>query len=224
MSREEVARDIAIALRHRTVYSGRGADAGCLKADDRQFPKAYWKFLAVIALFGVGNSSTSFLILRTRDAGVSLEATILIYAAFNLMAALISFPAGSLSDKVGRRNVLLASFIISLVAYAGFAVALNVVLIAVMFVFCGFYQRIFRAVGKAFASDLVPEHLRASGVGWYSAVVGLLQLLTNVVAGLLWDRVSHASVFIYGAASGVVGILALVLLIPPTSAGMTERR
>jgi MFS family permease len=69
------------------------------------------------ALFGLGNSTNSFLILRTQDIGASLEMTILIYAAFNLVAALISYPAGSLSDKWGRRNILLASFIIFLIAY-----------------------------------------------------------------------------------------------------------
>ncbi|MBV8350945.1 MAG: MFS transporter, partial [Verrucomicrobia bacterium] len=74
----------------------------------RQFPKEYWKYLLVTALFGLGNTSNSFLILRTRDMGSSLETTILIYAMFNLVAALISYPAGSLSDKWGRKNVLLA--------------------------------------------------------------------------------------------------------------------
>jgi hypothetical protein len=64
----------------------------------RQFPEGYWKYLLVTALFGLGNSSNAFLILRTQDIGASLETTILIYAAFNLVAALISYPAGSLSD------------------------------------------------------------------------------------------------------------------------------
>jgi MFS family permease len=76
------------------------------------------------------------------------------------------------------------------------------------------YQGIFRAVGKAFASDFVPEHLRASGVGWYSTTVGLLQLVASIVAGLLWDRIGHAAVFYYGAAFAVVGSIGLLLLIP----------
>jgi MFS family permease len=180
----------------------------------RQFPKAYWKYLLVTALFGLGNSSNAFLILRTQEIGVSLETTILIYAAFNLVAALISYPAGSLSDKWGRKNILLASFVIFLIAYLGFALTQNIFLIAALFVFYGLYQGIFRAVGKAFASDFVPEHLRASGVGWYSTTVGLLQLVASVVAGLLWDRIGHAAVFYYGAAFAVVGSMGLLVLIP----------
>jgi MFS family permease len=162
----------------------------------RQFPKSYWKYLLVTALFGIGNSSNAFLILRTQEIGASLETTILIYAAFNLVAALISYPAGSLSDKWGRKNILLASFVIFLIAYLGFALTQNILLVAALFVFYGLYQGIFRAVGKAFASDFVPERLRASGVGWYSTTVGLLQLVASVVAGLLWDRIGHAAVFL----------------------------
>ena len=130
------------------------------------------------------------------------------------MAALISYPAGSLSDRWGRKNILLASFVIFLIAYLGFALTQNILLIAVLFAFYGLYQGIFRAVGKAFAADFVPEHLRASGIGWYSTTVGLLQLVASIVAGLLWDQIGHAAVFYYGAAFAVVGSIALLLLIP----------
>jgi MFS family permease len=180
----------------------------------RRFPSGYWKYLLVTALFGLGNSSNAFLILRTQEVGASLERTILIYAGFNLVAALISYPAGSLSDQWGRRNVLLVSFGIFLVGYLGFAVTQNVVLIAGLFAFYGLFQGIFRAVGKAFAADFVPEHLRASGVGWYSTTVGVLQLVSSLVAGMLWDRVSHVAVFYYGAAFALMGIIGLLSVIP----------
>jgi MFS family permease len=180
----------------------------------RQFPRGYWKYLSVIALFGLGNSSNSFLILRTQDIGARLETTILMYALFNLAAALISYPAGSFSDKLGRKNVLLTSFVIFALTYIGFARAQNVLIFAALFIFYGLYQGIFRAVGKAFASDFVPENLRASGVGWYSSTVGLLGLVASVVAGLLWDRVGHAAVFYYGAAFAFAGSVALLVAIP----------
>ena len=90
-------------------------------------------------------------------------------------------------------------------------------LIAVMFAVYGVFQGIFRAVGKAFAADFVPEPLRASGVGWYSTTVGLLQLIASLIAGVLWDRVSHAAVFYYGAALALVGCVALVATVPTTS-------
>ena len=179
----------------------------------RQFPTAYWKYLFATALFGFGNSSNAFLILRTKDIGASLETTILIYAAFNLVAALISYPAGSFSDSWGAKNVLLVSFIIFLISYLGFALTQNVVLIAGFFVFYGLFQGIFRTAGKAMASGFVPDRLRASGIGWYNTTVGVLQLIASLVAGQLWDRIGHVTVFYYGATFAVVGAFALWLLI-----------
>jgi len=180
----------------------------------RQFQRDYWKYLLVTALFGIGNSSNAFLILRTKDIGASLEATILIYAGFNLVAAGISYPAGFLSDQWGRRNVLLLSFLIFLATYLGFASTQNVVVIAVLFVSYGLYQGIFRAVGKALASDFVPEHLQASGIGWYNTAVGLAGLVASIVAGLLWDHIGHSAVFLYGAAFAAVGCIALPVFVP----------
>ncbi|MGZ3341034.1 MAG: MFS transporter [Reyranella sp.] len=179
-----------------------------------QFPRAYWKYLLATALFGLGNSSNAFLILQTQDIGASLTATILIYAGFNLVAALISYPAGFLSDRVGRRNILVLALLIFLIAYAGFALSRSIALIAVLFVFYGLYQGIFRSVGKALASDYVPEPLRASGIGWYNMTVGLCGLVASLAAGWLWDHVGHGAVFLFGAGFAVVGGVALLTLVP----------
>jgi len=189
-----------------------------------QFPKAYWTYLLVTALFGIGNSSNSFLILQTNDMGASLTATILIYAAFNLVAALVSYPAGFLSDRWGRRNILLASFLIFLAVYLGFALTQSIVVIAILFVLYGAYQGIFRSVGKALATDFVPAHLRASGIGWYSTTIGLLGLVASIVAGQLWDHVGHAAVFAYGAVFAAVGSLALIMLVPAAPGAATRRK
>ena len=182
----------------------------------RQFPKAYWKYLVATASFGIGNSSNAFLILEVREKGLSLLHTVLVYSFYNLVAALISYPAGSLSDKIGRKPVLLISFIIFFISYAGFAFSDNIFLIGSLFISYGLFQGIFRATGKSYASDFVPRHLRASGIGWYSTVVGLSGLLASVVAGQLWDKVSHTSVFVYGASLSLLGIIFLILLVPNT--------
>ena len=179
-----------------------------------RFPKAYWKYMLATALFGVGNSSNAFLILQTKDIGASLTTTILIYAAFNLVAALISYPAGFLSDRLGRRNILVLAFAIFLITYLGFALTRNVALIGLLFVLYGLYQGIFRSVGKALASDYVPKQLRASGVGWYNTIVGVSGLAASLIAGWLWDQAGHTTVFFFGAAFAVVGGIALLMLVP----------
>ena len=180
----------------------------------RNFPKAYWKYLIVTALFGIGNSSNSFLILQIKNEGFSLLNTVLVYAFFNLAAALISYPAGSLSDRFGRKPILFISFLIFMISYIGFAFVKNLPVMGFLFVFYGLFQGIFRAVGKTFAADFVSQNLRASSIGWYSTVVGLSGLFASIVAGLLWDHISHASVFIYGAGFAFIGAVSLLILIP----------
>lgn len=186
-----------------------------LDANLAKFPPSYWKYIWVTALFGIGNSSNTFLILQTKQIGVPLLMTILIYAGFNLVAALISYPSGALSDRFGRKNILLASFVIFLITYTGFAVTHNVFTIGILFIIYGLYQGIFRSVGKALATDFVPQQLRASGIGWYNTTIGLTGLFASVIAGQLWDKIGHASVFIFGAVFAVAGIIALLVLIAP---------
>jgi MFS family permease len=177
------------------------------------FPRTYRAYLAATAIFGLGNSSNAFLILETRALGASLTLTLLIYAAFNLVAALVSYPAGALSDRFGRRNLLVLALAIFCVSYLGFALTQKILLLGLFFVLYGVYQGVFRAVGKALAADLSPNALRASGVGWYGATVGLTGLFASTVAGQFWDRFGHAAVFAYGAAAAAAGAIALLLLV-----------
>ncbi len=179
-----------------------------------QFPKKYWRYLFATCLFGIGNSSNAFLILEIREKGLSLLNTIFVYAFYNLVAALVSYPAGSLSDKFGRKPLLLVSFIVFLVTYLGFAFSSNIFFTGFLFIFYGLFQGIFRASGKSYAADFVPGQLRASGIGWYSTVVGLSGLVASIIAGRLWDKVSHTSVFVYGSVVSFIGIMFLIILVP----------
>lgn len=188
----------------------------------RNFPADYWKYLGITALFGIGNSANSFLILQTQAVGASLQLTILIYAFFNLVAALISYPSGSLSDRLGRKNILLIAFGIFLLTYVGFAFSRNLLMIGLLFVFYGLFQGIYRSVGKAFASDFFPAQLRASGLGWYSATVGLSGLVASLVAGQLWDLVNHEAVFVYGALFAALGGITLLFFNPMGKAKKRE--
>jgi MFS family permease len=209
---------LVLFAREQTPAAARAASADGF----RSLQAPYWRYLLAIAIFCLGNSTNAFLILRTQDAGASLALTTLIYAGFNLLAALVAYPLGSLADRVGAKYLLLGAFVAFLITYLGLFFVQDLTAIAILFVFCGLYQGVFRPVGRALASDLVPEHLRATGIGWYSATVGLSQLVASIVAGLLWDRVGHASVFLYGAAFSVAGIAALMLLVSNKPAQQTQ--
>jgi MFS family permease len=177
-----------------------------------RFPKSYWKYIGVTALFGIGNISSSFMILQTRNVGVSLIGTILIYAVFNFIAAAVSFPSGTLSDRFGRKNVLLSSFLAFLVALIGFAFTRSFFVIAVLFALYGVYSGIFRAVGKAFAADFVPQELRASSIGLFNATVGISGLIASITAGLLYDKIGHPAVFLTAAVFVAAGSILLMVL------------
>jgi len=184
------------------------------------FPTSYWKYILVTALFGIGNSSNAFLILRTKQIGIPLFVTFIIYAFFNLVAALSSYPAGHLSDKLGRKVVLLFSFGIFILTYIGFAVTKNFFTIGFLFILYGIYSGVFRAVGKALASDFVPQNLRASAIGWYSTTIGLTGFVASTVAGFLWTNVNPQAAFLYGVVFSAIGAVALLFLIPN---GMEKR-
>lgn len=191
---------------------------GKLDLSLRRFPRSYWRYVAATGLFGLGNSSNSFLILRTKDLGASLTMTIFIYALFNLVAALASFPAGYLSDKLGRKGVLLLAILVFFVVYAGFGVTKNAVGIGSLFVLYGVHQGAFRSVGKALAADLVPSELRASAVGWYAATIGVTGLVASVVGGAMWTYLGPAATFLFGAGAALIGGLALAAFVAPKAA------
>jgi MFS family permease len=176
--------------------------------------KSYWNVLVVTAIFSVGNSSNSFLILRTQEMGTSTVFITVVYALFNLIAALVSYPAGLLADKFGRKVALLSSCVVFLIVYMGFFASQSIHVLVFMFLLYGLYQGTFRSVGKALACDYTPDRLRASAIGWFSTTVGLMQLVASLVAGLLWDKISHESVFLFGCASSFIGIMALMALVP----------
>ncbi|MBS1522170.1 MAG: MFS transporter [Bacteroidetes bacterium] len=175
------------------------------------FPKAYTRYLWLAALFSIGNSSNSFLILQLKSTGVSLPLTIIIYAFYNFVAAIVSYPAGSLSDRVSRKSLLIGALTIFAVTYAGFASVKNTVLMGGLFILYGLFQGTFRAVGKACAVDFVEPELRASAIGWYGTAIGLSNLIASIIAGVLWDKVGHSAVFIYGASFACLSIIGFLL-------------
>ena len=173
------------------------------------FDRKFKLFLLVVTLFSIGNSSDVFLILRARNLGVAAENVLLIYVAFNIVQAILAVPIGSLSDRIGRRPVIVMGYLIFAAVYVGFALAKGAMTAWVLFLVYGVYYACTESVQRAYAADLSPVELRGTAIGAYHTFVGLALLPASMVAGVLWDKVNPAAPFIYGASTA---LLAAVLL------------
>lgn len=173
-------------------------------------PRSFYLFIAINLLFGLGNSSTAFLILRAQNVGVVLLAIPLVYALFNFVYASASVPFGSLSDRIGREKVIILGWFAYAVVYLGFAVANAQYQIWFLFAFYGLYFATTEGVAKAFVADMVSPDHRGRAYGIYNTAIGLVALPASFIAGFLWDKVSPAAPFFFGSA---MAFLALTLFI-----------
>ena len=170
-------------------------------------------FLAIMAVFTLGNSSDFFVILRAQNLEAPLIQVILMLVLFNATYAAISLPAGMLSDRLGRKRVITLGWFIYALVYLGFAVASSIWQIWLLFACYGIYYGIVEGVARAFVADLVPEQKRGTAYGLYHGVVGLTLLPASLIAGWLWDAVSPATPFFFGAALAFLAMLGMMALV-----------
>jgi MFS family permease len=167
-------------------------------------------FLLIVALFTLGNSSDAFLILRAEERGLSVVAILAMVATFNGVYALVSGPAGALSDRIGRRRLIVGGWLTYGLIYLGFALVGTGWQVWVLYAIYGVYYGMAEGTARALVADLVaPEH-RGTGYGAYNTVVGVTALPASLIAGLLWqgvggwDGFGPRAPFLFGAALALV--------------------
>lgn len=185
----------------------------------RGFDWQFRIFLLIIVAFTLGNSSDAFLILRAQQLGLNLVQILLMLAMFNLVASLASYPAGALSDRIGRHKVIIAGWLVYGLIYLGFAFANANWQVWVLYTLYGLYYGLTEGVGKALVADLVPAEKRGTAYGLYNAAVGVAALPASFIAGLLWQKVSPAAPFLFGAALSLGAMLAMATLMRPKRSG-----
>jgi MFS family permease len=182
--------------------------------------KPYVTFLFINGLFALGNSSDAFLVLRAQDRGLSVTAILAMLLTFNLVYTFITTPAGRLSDRVGRRRLIVAGWLIYAAIYLGFALAQAGWQVWGLYVVYGLYYGLAYGTSKALIADLVPKGLRATAFGTHEAMQGLMLLPASVIAGVLWEGVgSWAGLgpwapFAFGATIALAAALWLALWKP----------
>ena len=168
-------------------------------------------YLFVAFLFTLGNSSNAFLLLRAKSVGFDDNNVILLYLIFNLTASILSIPLGRLSDRVGRKKLLVAGYIVFSAVYLGFAFASSQVTIIIAFVLYGFYSAMITGVERAFIAEISPVDLKGSMLGLHSTIVGIALLPSSVIAGLLWVRFGASSPFLFGSVMSLLAAFILLL-------------
>ena len=169
--------------------------------------------MIIVGLFDLGNSSDAFLVLRAQERGMSVIGILLMLATFNLVYTLVSTPAGSLSDRIGRRKVILGGWLVYALIYLGFAFAQKPWHVWVLYMSYGLYYGLAYGTAKAMVADLVPSELRGTAYGTYNAVLGIIDFPASLIAGLLWQGVGGWDGFGPGAPFLFGGILAFLAAI-----------
>ena len=183
------------------------------KISFRSFDANFRIFLVGLGLFFVGNSSDAFLFLRAQNLGIPTLLIPVLYLTMNVIYAVSSFPFGIISDRIGRKAVLIAGFGIFFIVYLGFAFAPSALVIWILFPVYGLYYGLTDGVSKALVSDLAPPHLKATAFGTYYFVIGVVALPASLIAGTLWQTVGPTFAFLYGAVMAVIAVLIIGLFV-----------
>ncbi len=194
-----LVREPATPVVHRSALQLRGP-----------LPRRYWRVVSFLTLFGLANFSDALLILRAKALGLSFVEIILAYALYNVSYALLSYPAGVISDRVPRRIVFATGLGIFAAAYIGLGLVTSAGWVWLLLPLYGGYTALTDGVGKAWVADLLPEERLGSGLGLYQGLAGGAALLAGVWAGLAWGSSGRLPLLVSGVA---VAVLAIVLVL-----------
>jgi MFS family permease len=182
--------------------------------------KPFVVFMVIVGIFDLGNSADAFLVLRAQERGLSVTGILAMLVSFNLVYALVSTPAGAMSDRIGRRKLIIGGWLVYAAIYLGFALAQAAWQVWVLYVFYGLYYGLAYGTSKALVADLVPEVQRGTAYGSYNAMLGVLDLPASLIAGILWQGMGAwggfgaPAPFLFGALMAALAALLLAVWLP----------
>ncbi|MPM82377.1 hypothetical protein SDC9_129438 [bioreactor metagenome] len=167
-------------------------------------------YLLITLIFTLGNSSNSFILLRAKNIGFKDNYVILLYFIYNITAAIFAIPFGKLSDKIGRKKVLILGYLSFSLVYAGFAFSNSKALLIAVFVLYGFYTALITGAERAMIVEISPPELKGTFLGLHATIVGIALLPASIIAGVLWHSFGPSAPFILGA---LLSFTAAILLL-----------
>jgi MFS family permease len=175
--------------------------------------RRFWLYLGVLLLFTLGNSTDALLILRANELGVSAALVPILWAVLHVVKSLSSTPGGVLSDRLGRRPLIIGGWMVYAAVYLGFAFASATWHAWALFIAYGLYFGMTEGVEKALVADLVPASVRGAAFGWYNLTIGLAALPASLIFGGLWQAYGAATAFNVGAALAFVAAVGLLFVV-----------
>jgi MFS family permease len=181
-----------------------------LRLGIKNLPKPLKSFILVSGVFALANFSYMFFILRAQEfftGRLSVGVPILLYILFNVFYALFAIPFGALSDRIGRKRVLVFGYLLFSLTCLGFAFFNSLLAFTILFALYGMVYAIIDGNQRAFVSDLSSGELRATALGTFHTTIGLVALPSSLIAGLLWQNISPGAAFIYGSVVSTVSVV-----------------
>jgi len=186
----------------------------------RLFPRGrLGSYILILFLFTLGNSSDAFLLLKAGHLGVSPVMIPLLWAYFHVVKMLSNMPFGALSDRIGRRVMIVSGWGIYALTYIGFAFATSQAHIWLLFTLYGLFYGLTEGTEKAFLADMAPANERGSAFGWYNFSIGIGALPASIIFGLIWQKAGPEAAFGFGAGLALLAALLLLLLVKPMRIG-----
>jgi MFS family permease len=174
--------------------------------------RKFWAFLVVLIIFTLGNSADAFIILRAQERGLNVLQVLGMLLTFNAVYTIVASPAGALSDRIGRRTILIAGWVVYGLIYLGFAAADTGAQIWLFYGVYGLYYALTEGASRAFVADLVHQEQRGTAYGLFHAGIGLAALPASLIAGILWQGIGSwmgfgpAAPFYFGAIMAIVAV------------------
>ncbi len=172
-------------------------------------------FFSAVFIFTLGNSSNQFLLLKSMNSGFSLSEVLLMYMAFNFSTAIVSTPLGALSDKIGRKKVILSGYALYSFIYImfGFVSTETKNYLWLFWILYGFYYALTEGIEKALVAEIAPSEKKATMMGLFSMIVGIGLLPASVLAGLLYSFAGPAWPFLFGGGMSAVAFMIIALFL-----------
>ena len=184
------------------------------QSSDGGLPRRFYLAMSVIFLFSLGNASDAFILLRLTDLGIAPVWIPLLWSALHVVKMGSSVIGGTLSDRFGRRSMIIAGYIWYAAIYAAFAWTTSLPILIAIFVAYGIYFGFTEGVEKAWVADMAPAAVRGTGFGIYNAALGLGGLVASLLFGAIWTRVSPPAAFLTGACLALAASVLLYLAFP----------